>query len=150
MKETMNTYEFNKSVKSAWEPNWLANCIDNAPTIREKMLSGRWKDFGDLPRPIENTPAIIAGNGPSLDKFSPIVHKWQGGALFSTCSLVHLWDACHRHPDYIVALDTSYDVRKKLSGVEFHRTTLLAHPSVDPEALKNWEWACGMFKMFEP
>lgn len=133
----MDINDFNQGVRRGLMRNWVYNEHANHGFIRREFHEGHALDMHDLGRLDNPQPAIVIGSGPSLDHIAPLLPQWQG-AIFASPSHMRILDAVGRHPEYLVALDSSTDVAEKLSGIEYHRTMLITHPSIDPGVLEMW------------
>jgi hypothetical protein len=157
--EVMQTTRYNQGVREFWTPNWMYNAAHNVDTIYKMYQQvGPHLDISRCPRsgigPDGNPiPALILGSGPSFDKGLPYI-KGFAGPIFCSPSHAMVLDALKRHPDYMIALDTTTRVLDQLhDNIQWHGTTLLAHPSMCPQLFsEKWKqpWNMHLFRMFEP
>ena len=133
----MDIHRFNQNVRRGLMANWVYNAAENRHLIADEFRSGKDLDLRGLGTLSSPQPAIVVGSGPSLDQIAPMLPMWKG-AIFCSPSHVHILDAVHRHPEYLVAIDSSSDVAQKMSGVEYYKTLLITHPSIDPQVLTAW------------
>ena len=157
--EVMKTTAYNEGVREFWQPNWIRNAAYNAPTLQKIYEQvGPHLDVSRMPLPGLGPdgvpiPAVILGSGPSFDKALPYL-KGFPGPLFCSPSHAMALDALKRHPEYMVALDTTTRVLDQIhDNIQWRGTTLLTHPSMCPELFASkWKqpWNMHLFRMFEP
>jgi len=143
----MDVSQFNAGVRQNLIRNWAWNAVVNHSRIRKEFEEGRDLSATTL-QVNKGVPAIVIGSGPSLDKVAPYLRGWQG-AIFCSPSHVRILDRYECRPSFVVALDTSNDVAEKLRGPVYSDTTLLTHPSMDPDVFEFWKWSKRYFLMVE-
>jgi len=85
-------------------------------------------------------PALIVGAGMSLEKLIPLLKDWKG-VIFTSESMASTLKYYGHQPEYVCLFDgalTIWDLF--LKGYNWKGSTLVTHPSVDPQTIKKWKW----------
>ena len=125
--------------------NLAWNAAKNWEPISDDAQYGKPVCISTLPH-AQNTPAVIVGSGPSLDKAAPLLPRFPG-AVFCGPSQVRTLDRWSRLPDYIVAIDSHPVVAEQLKGPLYSSTVLLTHQAIDPKVLEFWQWGIRFFRL---
>lgn len=125
-----------EQTRSGSQNNLVINAVENYQRIKGMFEKGR-PDVAAIQMP-PNTPAILVGSGSSLDENVEALRNWKS-VIFATPQTYPILMSRGVVPQFVTAIDTSIDDVTPLQGEGTAFTTLITHPSINPEMFDAWK-----------
>lgn len=125
-----------EQTRAGSQNNLIVNAVENYPRIKKMFDQGR-PGLESLQMP-PNTPAMIIGSGASLDDHIEGLRKWKG-LVYATAQTYPALMVHGIVPQFVTCVDSSIDDVEPLRGEGNCYTTLITHPSINPEMLEAWK-----------
>lgn len=129
-----------QSVLDFWMKYWVIQGAANWQEFRSLYNQSRAGCLSMYKGKFEG-PVIVTGSGVTLNEVAPLIKDcpWP---VIASCSHAKTLARWGKIPEYMVAYDsnpapgTLFD---KMKGYNWKKTTLLAHPSIDPKIVNDWK-----------
>jgi hypothetical protein len=130
-----NWGEYQSIIREIMLPGYARASAENYAFIKADFERGDC-DVASLPH--REGPGIVLGSGPSLDDAIEFLKVFPG-PIFASASQLNILEHHHIVPDYVILADNADVVAQQIGDRLMPRTTLVAHPSVSPLALRAWK-----------
>ncbi len=130
----------NSGVLRSWFNRWVWASYANYEQVEREIVKEK-KGYSLLKHHKKHNgePAIIVGAGISLEKLIPLLKKWKG-VIFAPESMASTLQYYGHLPEYICLFDAAQTAWSHwFHGHNFRKSTLVTHPSADPQTLERWK-----------